>query len=299
MRWLPIVAATALAFAGCSSDGTSTESSTSDITDAAVEPTDAPTTTTGATAVTTDAPVTVPEPPSDEVEADLIPEPYRNAEPPWLSGSAFEDPFAAAESFMEWLRPRVLDSWTLDPWPTDYATFAETSYTADVTVRFSPVRNNVTVDQAVQPTMEIGLARANLSEGWTVSRARSPALHVGTPVHIGISVGKFPQASIGSAFELDYFNALTGDPAELRIFVAGSDKPVFQAQTNGGGIFASGLHSGVVDMTQCTPEGNLPEGSMPLLSDVYVCEGPGPDDEYGTLVIGTEYGATTVPIAFE
>ncbi len=165
---------------------------------------------------------------------------------------------------MEWLRPRVLDSWTLDPWPTDYATFAETSYTADVTVRFSPVRNNVTVDQAVHPTMEIGLARANLSEGWTVSRARSPALHVGTPVHIGISVGKFPQASIGSAFELDYFNALTGDPAELRIYVAGSDKPVFQAQTNGGGIFASGLHSGVVDMTQCTPEGNLPEGSMPL-----------------------------------
>ena len=290
MRWLPIIAATALAFAGCSSDGTSTESSTSDITDAAVEPTDAPTTTTGATAVTTDAPVTVPEPPSDEVEADLIPEPYRNAEPPWLSGSAFEDPFAAAESFMEWLRPRVLDSWTLDPWPTDYATFAETSYTADVTVRFSSVANNVTVDQAVHPTMEIGLARTNLSEGWTVSDARSPALHIGLPLQ---------GDRIGSAFELDYFNAFSGDAAELRIFVAGSDKPVFQAQTNGGGVFASGLHSGVVDMTECTLEGSLPEGSFPLLSDVYVCDGPGPDDEYGTLVIGTEYGATTVPIAFE
>ena len=291
MRWLPIVVATALAFAGCSSDGTSTEPSAPNITDAAVEPTDAPTTTTEVTAVSTEVPATVPEPPSDEVEADLIREPYRNAEPPWSSGSASEDPFAAAESFMQWLGPRVLDSWTLDPWPTDDATFAETSYTAEVTVRFSSLAVNVTVDEAGQPTMEIGLARTSLSEGWTVSGARSPALHVGPPVQ---------GDRIGSAFELSYFNAFAGDPVELRIFVAGSDEPVFQAQTSGEGIFASGLHSGVVDMTECTLEANPPGGSIPLFGgDVYVCDGPGPDDEYGTLVIGTEYGATTVPIAFE
>ncbi len=237
--------------------------------------------------------MTVPKPPSDEVEADLIPELYLNAEPPWLSGSTFENPFAAAESFMEWLGGTVgdLGSWTLDPWSTDYATFAEASDMADVTARFSSPAVNVTVEQAVpSTTMEIGLVRTDLSEGWTVSDARSPALHVGQPVK---------GDRIGSAFELDYFNALISDAVELRIFVAESDMPVFQAQTDGGGIFATGQHSGVVDMTECTPESNPPVGSMPLLSDVYVFDGPGPDDEFGTLVISTEHGATTVPIAFE
>ena len=199
--------------------------------------------------------------------------------PPWASGVLFGDPRSAAESFMGWLGRTVAD---LDPWTIGEITADATS--AEVEVTYTPLTFDVTLGRLVQPTTTIVVTRSELYGGWEVSRARSASLQVGRPL---------PGDQIGAVFETTFLNALISRGPVLGVYVTGSPTPTFQAQFNGGGIFAAGTLSGILDTTLCNPG----LASTPF-SIVTVCNGPGPAGAQGTLVISTEHGATTVPVVF-
>jgi hypothetical protein len=199
--------------------------------------------------------------------------------PPWASGVLFGDPVSATEAFMGWLERTVAD---LDPWTIGEVTSDGAS--AEVEVTYTPLTFDVTLRQLVQPTMTVVVSRSELFGGWEVTQARSASLQVGRPL---------PGDRIGSVFEMDYSNTLISSGPEVRVFVTGSATPTFQAQFNGGGIFAAGSFSGVVDTTLCNP------GLASLFSFVTVCNGVGPAGAQGTLVISTQQGATAVPVVFE
>jgi hypothetical protein len=199
--------------------------------------------------------------------------------PPWASGVLFGDPVSATEAFMGWLERTVAD---LDPWTIGEVTSDGAS--AEVEVTYTPLTFDVTLRQLVQPTMTVVVSRSELFGGWEVTQARSASLQVGRPL---------PGDRVGSVFEMDYSNTLISSGPEVRVFVTGSATPTFQAQFNGGGIFAAGSFSGVVDTTLCNP------GVASLFSFVTVCNGVGPAGAQGTLVISTQQGATAVPVVFE
>jgi starvation-inducible outer membrane lipoprotein len=199
--------------------------------------------------------------------------------PPWASGVLFGDPVSAVESFMGWLERTVAD---LDPWTIGEVTADATS--AEVEVTYTPLTFDVTLRKLVQPTMTVVVTRSELHGGWEVSHARSGSLQVGRPL---------PGDQIGAVFETTFSNTLISRGPELRVYVNGSTTPTFQAQFNGGGIFAAGSFSGVVDTTLCNP------GLASIFPLVTICNGPGPAGARGTLVISTEHGATTVPVVFE
>jgi len=198
--------------------------------------------------------------------------------PPWASGVLFADPVSAAEAFMGWLEYTVSD---LDPWTIGAVTSDGVS--AEVEVTYTPLTFDVTRLQLVQPTMALVVGRSSLYGGWEVTGARSAELQVGLPL---------AGDQIGSTFEMAYSNALISGPPELSVFVTGSATPIFRAQFNGGGIFAAGSFSGVVDTTSCDP------GLGALFPYVTTCNGLGPAGAQGTLVISTEHGVTTVPVSF-
>ena len=199
--------------------------------------------------------------------------------PPWASGVLFGDPVSAAEAFMGWLERTVAD---LDPWTIGEVTSDGAS--AEVEITYTPLTFDMTQGQLVQPTMAVVVSRSELYGGWEVTRARSASLPVDRPL---------PGDQIGSVFEMTYSNTLISSGPELRVFVTGSATPTFQARFNGGGVFAAGSFSGVVDTTLCNPD------LASIFSLVTVCNGVGPAGAQGTLVVNTEHGATTVPIVFK
>lgn len=203
----------------------------------------------------------------------------RTLSPPWASGVLFEDPASAARAFMGWLERTVPD---LDPWTI--GAVASDGASAEVEVTYTPLVFDVTLLQSVQPTMTVIVSQSALNGGWEVSRARSGSLPVERPL---------PGDQIGSVFEMSYSNTLISSGPEVQIFVSGSTTPVYQGQFNGGGIFAAGSFSGVVDTALCSP------GFASLFPFVTVCNGVGPAGAHGTLVISTDHGATTVPVTFK
>ncbi|TFH14632.1 MAG: hypothetical protein E4H05_09205 [Acidimicrobiales bacterium] len=199
--------------------------------------------------------------------------------PPWTSGVLFGDPRSAAESFMGWLERAVAD---LDPWTMGAVTTDGAS--AEVEVTYTPLTFDVTLRQLVQPTMTIVVTRSDLYGGWEVSHARSASLQVGQPL---------PGDQIGAVFETTFLNSLISRGPVVAVYVTGSRTPTFQAQFNGGGIFAAGTLSGILDTTLCNVVSPGP------IFTVTICNGPGPAGAQGTLVISTEHGATTVPVVFK
>ena len=199
--------------------------------------------------------------------------------PPWASGVLFEGPASAAQAFMGWLERTVPD---LDPWTI--GAVASNGASAEVEVTYTPLVFDVTLLQSVQPTMTVIVSQSALNGGWEVSQARSGSLLVERPL---------PGDQIGSVFEMSYSNTLISSGPEVQIFVSGSTTPVYQGQFNGGGIFAAGSFSGVVDTALCSP------GFASLFPFVTVCNGVGPAGAQGTLVISTDHGATTVPVTFK
>jgi hypothetical protein len=59
-------------------------------------------------------------------------------------------------------------------------------------------------------------------------------------------------------------------------------------------VFATGLFSVVIDMTECEPS-----LSTSTLESVSICEGPSTTDEQGTLVITTDHGVTAQRVIFD
>ena len=211
-------------------------------------------------------------------EYDRILDTRQAPTPPWASGVRFTAPLSAAKAFMGWLERTVTD---LDQWTIGEVTTEGSS--AEVTVSFVSPAFDTTLRRLVQPTMTVVVRRSDLHGGWEVSEARSGSLSVGRPL---------PGDEIGATFEMTYSNTLPSRAPELRIYPNGSRTPTFQAQFNGGGIFAAGQFSGVVDTTRCNP------GLSALFPFVTVCNGTGPAGEVGTVVISTPHGATVIPVVF-
>ena len=209
--------------------------------------------------------------------------------PPWASGVFYEDPVAAAEAFMSWLEATVagLDPWTIsyEPPPVSASIPSDELGWEEVTVTYTPFTFNETVGNVVQPTTTIRVTRSGPDNGWEVSEARSGSLQIGLPQQ--------SDEQIGSTFEMNYFNALISNAPELRIFADGSERPIFMGEHNGGGVFAAGLYSAVIDMTACEPE------DTSTLQGVSICEGPSATDEQGTLVITTDHGVTAQRVVFK
>ena len=199
--------------------------------------------------------------------------------PPWASGVLFGDPRSAAEAFMGWLQRTVAD---LDPWTIGEVTTGAES--AEVEIIYTPLTFDMTLGRLVQPTMTVAVTRSDLHGGWEVSEARSGSLPVGRPL---------PGDEISAVFEMTFSNSLISRGPELRIYVSGSPTPTFQAQFNGGGVFAADTFSGLVDTTLCNPS------LAAIFSLVAVCNGVGPGGAQGTLVVSTDHGATTLPVVFE
>ena len=271
------VTAALMALAACS--GASDEDTTTTDTSVGVEP-EVPVST---------APPSVTEVPSaDETALPVVTS--VQSTPPWASDDLYQDPVAAAEAFMSWLEATVerLDPWTIsyEPPPVSASIPNDEFGWEEVTVTYTPFTFNETVGEAVQPTTTIRVTRSGPGNGWEVSEAHSGSLQIGLPQQ--------GDEQIGSTFEMNYFNALMSDAPELRIFADGSERPMFMATHNGTGVFAAGLYSVVIDMTECEPS-----LSTSTLESVSICEGPSTTDEQGTLVITTDHGVTAQRILFD